>query len=253
MIDLINKIIKGKNYFVKEIDSDIARDIVKKYHYSHKCVSNSKLHLGIYRFNNILVGALQFGPCMNGYKTSKKFHDSENYFELNRMVMIDDEPRNAESQALSLCFKWLKNFTNTDYLISFSDGKENNVGYIYQATNWIYIGYRLSSSFYDLDGDIIHSVTVWHRYKEKHKDRDIKTTNEILCDTFDNVSIITSKQHIYLYPLNKKTKFKIRGKQYPKLETEIPIIKRKIIKENCITLKKPLIKLLSTEYLESCI
>lgn len=247
-------LVKNKTYYCKEIEPNIARDMVKKFHYSHKCVSNSKIHLGV--FSNVsdrLCGVLQLGPSMNGYKTSKKFHKSDKCMELNRMVMDDIEPRNAESQAISLCFKWLKTNTELDYLISFSDGKENNVGYIYQATNWHYVGYKLSNSFYDLDGDIVHSVTVWHRYKETHKDRNEKTTNEILCDNFNNVSVITSKQHIYLYKLNKSIEFLLSDKEYPKKEKETPILKRKIIKENGIIYSKPVVKVFTKEDLSSII
>lgn len=52
-------------YEVKQIEAKDAREIVKKYHYSGKVVSNSKIHLGLFR-DDILVGCLQYGPPMNG-------------------------------------------------------------------------------------------------------------------------------------------------------------------------------------------
>jgi adenine modification enzyme len=244
---------KNKNYYIKEIAAKQARDIVKRYHYSKKVVVNSKIHLGVFSFDDVLVGCQQLGPPMNGIKTSKKLSNFNNMMELNRMVMTDEEPRNAESQAISLCFKYLKKNTNLDYILSFSDGKQGNVGYIYQATNWLYIGYRVSSSFYDLDGDIVHNVTVWHRYKENHIDRDKKTTDEILYDNFNNVSKIHCKQFIYVYPLNKKCLFLFKEKQYPKKETETPIIKRTIYKENGVVLVPKKIEIYTTEKLEPII
>jgi len=69
---------------------------------------------------------------MNGNKTASKITDSLPMLELNRMVMSDSEPRNAESQAIGLCNKLLKHNTDIQYLLSFSDGK------------------------------IVHNVTVWH-------------------------------------------------------------------------------------------
>lgn len=224
----------GKSYHVGIIDSKAARNIVKQYHYSGKVVSNSKLHLGVFsNETDELVGALQYGPCMNGNKTALRFSPEIPMFELNRMVMVDDEPRNAESMALSLCNKWLKENTNLSYILSFSDGKENNCGYIYQANNWKYLGYLLSDSFYDLDGEIKHNVTVWHQYKEKHELRDTHTTDEILCEYFQNISKITSKQHVYVMPIKKKVKFNFPFLDYyPKMDTEIAILKRKWIKKN---------------------
>lgn len=247
--------IRGKKYFVREIPAKSISPLIKKLHYSGKCVSNSKLHLGIFDCEyNMLVGGLQYGPPMNGIKTSKKISDTHNnMMELNRMVIKDSEPRNSESQAISLCNKWLRANTDLDYILSFSDGKENNCGYIYQATNWIYIGYRVSDSFYDLDGNIVHSVTIWHRYKEKHPDRDIKTTHQILFDNFENISIIKSKQHIYLFPLKKNVNFNFSNKSYPKLETEVPILERKWLKKNGEILNIEFIEKFSNEKLESVI
>ena len=222
-------------YDVKLVDAKAARDIVKKYHYSGKVVANSKLHLGIFNKLDELVGCLQYGPCMNGNKTALKFSDRLPMFELNRMVMADSEPRNSESMALSLCNKWLKENTNLQYILSFSDGKENNCGYIYQANNWKYLGYMLSDSFYDLDGDIKHNVTVWHQYKEKHPLRETHTTDEILCLNFDNVSKILCKQHIYVMPLRKYVPFLFEHTtDYPKKDREVAVLERKWVKKNGI-------------------
>lgn len=238
-------------YNIRQIDAKSAKDIVKKYHYSGKVVSNSNLHLGVFKGDE-LVGCLQYGPPMNGLKTSNKILKGVKMLELNRMVMIDTEPRNSESQAISACNKWIRKNTDVEYLLSFSDGKEGNVGYIYQATNWVYIGYLVSSSFYDLDGEIMHSVSVWHKYKEKHEWRNHFTTNEILCKSFSKVSVITSKQHIYLFALNRKIKFNYEPKPYPKKDKEVPILKRKILKdENGIYLPNGIIEKYTDELITS--
>lgn len=238
-------------YEVKEIEAKEARQIVKQYHYSGKVVANSKIHLGVFK-GGVLVGCLQYGPPMNGSKTSDKIIRGVEMMELNRMVMADSEPRNAESQAIACCNKWLKNNTSIKYILSFSDGKEGNVGYIYQATNWKYIGYLLSNSFYELDGLVMHNVSVWHKFKEKHPKRDTHTTNEILCETFNNVSVITSKQHAYLMAIDKRIKFPFKEKPYPKKDKEVPILKRKILKDgNGIYLPKGKIEIYTEEELSS--
>lgn len=242
-MDLFNiaDTIKGATYHVDQIDAKEARDIVKKYHYSGKVVANSNIHLGVFRNDTgELVGALQYGPCMNGEKTSSKISEThKNMAELNRMVMNDVEPRNAESQAISLCNKWLKRNTELDYILSFSDGKEGNCGYIYQATNWKYIGFMLSNSFYRLDGGFMHSVTVWHKYKEKHPLRETHTTDEVLCTEFENVEKVWCKQHVYVMPLRRKVKFLHDDQPYPKLETETAILKSRVLKLDGVVSEKP--------------
>lgn len=243
--------VSNDTYLVKIIPANLAREIVKKYHYSGKVVANSKLHLGVFNVDNELVGCLQFGPPMNGEKTAKKICNDVRMLELNRMVMRDEEPRNSESMAISLCIKYLKKYTDFQWLLSFSDGKENNVGYIYQATNWQYLGYMLSDSFYKLDGKYMHNVTVWHKYKEKHPDRDIKTTDQILFDNYTDVRKVSCKQHIYVFPLNKRCKFLFETKPYPKLETETPVLKEIVLKDNGVVLDKKKVLIYSQEGIES--
>lgn len=231
MLDLFGDEVRSKHYAAIQISESQATDIVKRFHYSGKVVSNSKIHIGIFDKSNKLVGALSFGPAMNGEKTTKKLGNGLIY-ELNRMVMDDDQPRNAESQAISISIKYLKKFTDVAAILSFSDGKENNVGYIYQATNWKYVGYMISDSFYSLDGDITHAVTVWHRYKEKHHMRETHTTHEILRHEFSDVYKIKCKQHVYLMEIKKGALKNFESKPYPKLETEKPIMEKHWICKN---------------------
>jgi hypothetical protein len=239
MIDHNSRCVANKTYFCMEIDARRANKLIEKFHYSHKIVTNSNLHLGLFDVKGKLKGVLSFGPSMNGTATANKFSDDISMVELNRMVMDDDQPRNSESCAIGLCVKFLKRFRkDIHWILSFSDGKENNVGYIYQATNWKYLGFLSSDSFYDLDGDIIHAVTVWHRYKENHPERDTKTTHEILYDNFENVSRIHCRQHIYVMPLCSVT-FLETTKPYPKLETEIPIQKRVFLKRSGVICDPP--------------
>ena len=233
--------VENKNYYMQEIDAKIARELVKKYHYSGKVVPNSKLHLGVFnKKTNELVGALQYGTPMNASRTPQKLVKDSNQFEmleLNRMAMLDEAPKFSESQAIGLSIKYIKKYKNNiKWLLSFSDGKEGNVGTIYQATNWKYYGYRISDSFYDLDGEILHAVQIWHKYKENNKTN--KTTNQILYEIYNNVSKIYSKQFIYIFPLDKNIKILLEEQKYPKKETEPKIIKQVFYKKDGVVLDK---------------
>lgn len=111
----------------------------------------------------------------------------------------------------------------------------------------------VSDSFYKLDGQYMHNVTVWHKYKEKHPDRNIKTTDQILCDNYNDIRKVSCKQHIYVMAIKKSAKFKISKKKYPKLETEFPIIKETILKQNGKIEKKKIIVKYIEEKLDPCI
>ena len=84
----------------------------------------------------------------------KPFARSKDVFELNRLWVDDRLPRNTESQFVGWCLKKLKHLHTNIILISYADGSRKSkngvahVGFVYQATNWIYAG--TSAAFKDI-------------------------------------------------------------------------------------------------------
>lgn len=75
--------------------------------------------------------------------------------------MADSEGKNSESQAISLGIKWIKqNMPEIRLLVSYAGRKEGNYGYIYQATNWLYLGYFISNGFWIMDGREYHTANL---------------------------------------------------------------------------------------------
>lgn len=82
--------------------------------------------------------------------------DTRDYLEIGRMCMTDDMPRNSESQMLSQLVKWIrKNIPDLKVLFTWADGMLGKVGYVYQASNFIYAGYS-EGEMYMKDGVKIH-------------------------------------------------------------------------------------------------
>lgn len=227
---------ENKTYYCIEISKNISSELIKKYHYSHKATNNlSTLCLGIYRkVDDELVGTLAFGKCLNSKKTPQKIvegSDENDMYELNRMAMLDEEPKFCESQAIGLSIKWIKRHKpQIKWLLSYSDGKEGNIGTIYQATNWLYLGYFKSSSFYKVDDKTMHRATIYTVYQRDRGDKRYEV--DILCDMFNFVSRLYCKQFIYVFPLYKDINFNREVEPYPKKETEKMIFKEIIHKEN---------------------
>lgn len=136
--------------------------------------------------------------------------------------MADSEGKNSESQAISLGIKWIKkNKPEVRLLVSYSGRVEGNYGYIYQATNWEYLGYFISNGFYILDGIEHHLIGVCRLYKKYGKD--YKTMRDYLCDNYHNVIQYDSKQFIYIKRLDKSLTPAKDILSYPKPATEFPI------------------------------
>ena len=115
--------------------------------------------------------------------------------------MADSEGKNAESQAISLGIKWIKqNRPDIKLLVSYAGRKEGNYGYIYQATNWEYLGYFISNGFWFVDGEERHLATLWKRY-ERHGNTSLPFY-KALCEMYHDVRITKTKQFIYIQRLD---------------------------------------------------
>ena len=132
--------------------------MIKKYHYSNTLPKINKYFIGFYLDGN-LVGVVTLGYGTRPKHTIKKLFsslDTKDYLEIGRMCMAEEMPKNSESQMLSQLIKWLKiNLPNLKVLFTWADGMLGKVGYVYQASNFIYAGYSCGE-MYIKDGVKIH-------------------------------------------------------------------------------------------------
>ena len=69
--------------------------------------------------------------------------EAKNVYELSRLWISDEVPKNAESWLISRSIKNL----DREIVVSFADSSQNHYGYVYQAANFFYTG--LSAKFRD--------------------------------------------------------------------------------------------------------
>lgn len=68
---------------------------------------------------------------------------SRDVYELNRLWLSDECPKNLESRFIGWCLRELRKVRPNLMLVSYADGSKHHVGKVYQATNWIYTGQSL--------------------------------------------------------------------------------------------------------------
>lgn len=121
---------------------------------------------GLYKGKH-LEGVIVYGPTQsimlnNGYAAFGCDKNCKEYcpysFELLRLV-IDSDIKNAAS---ILVGRSLRVLPTPAFLVSYADGNIGRVGYVYQATNWIYTGKAGMSKVYRHreTGKTYHSRTV---------------------------------------------------------------------------------------------
>ena len=143
---------------IKEIEREDALRMIQQYHYSNTLPKLNKYFLGFF-LENELVGVVTLGWGTRPRHTIQRIFpslDTKDYLEIGRMCMTDEMPRNSESQMLSQLVKWMKvNLPEIKVLFTWADGMLGKVGYVYQASNFIYAGYS-GGEMYLKDGVKLH-------------------------------------------------------------------------------------------------
>lgn len=150
--------LKKVNYDIKLVSKEIALDMIKQYHYSNTLPKINKYFIGFY-LEDKLVGLVTLGWGTRPKHTIQKLFpslDTKDYFEIGRMCMTEEMPKNSESQMLSQLIKWIKkNIPDIKVLFTWADGMLGKCGYVYQSANFLYGGY-IMTDIYLKDGVKIH-------------------------------------------------------------------------------------------------
>lgn len=171
---------------------------IKKHHYSHTH-PGGVTHSFRLDVDNKLSGACIFGQVAGNPKALcilDGHDDPLKYAELMRLVLLDEVPKNSESQFVGWCLRWLKKNTDLLACISFADPKHGHSGIIYKASNWIYCGLQKTDRpRLIIDGIELHSRMAYNRYGTSS----VKQLKELL-----NLNITTEPRepkHRYVYVL----------------------------------------------------
>ena len=196
----------AKSIKVSAIKSDIARNFVRKWHYSGKDYPKSRLHLGAF-IDERLVGVMQFGDPLDrsnviGLVRGTKWNDM---LELNRMAMVDDTPKNTESRFISVAIKLIKrHYPNIEWLLSFSDGCQCGDGTIYRASGFVLTGIKKNTELLEYNGEIFTTVGI--RTSELMRAKFSKMTGRTIISVRDMMESgakkLTGYQFRYIYFIN---------------------------------------------------
>lgn len=178
-----------------------------RYETAIKCVvDNHYLHreapvswaFGAY-FDGRLMGCLTIGKPAS-YTLLQGVAGTENadrVFELNRLWLSDDCPRNSESRFIGWVLRILPKGI---ILVSYADTKYGHRGLVYQATNWIYTGQSVPFTDHTTNG-------LDHRSVPKHLRKALAT------DVIER-----SRKNRYVFFTDKRDRQYLRWPQlsYPK-------------------------------------
>lgn len=124
---------------VEPIDKKTAKQMVERIHYSRNFPGNVMYAFGLYKDGD-LIGVCSYGipaspPLCRGIAGEE---NKKRVLELNRLAI---EPQfNGGNEASYLISHSLKMLPHYTFVVSYADTGWTHIGYVYQATNWLYTG-----------------------------------------------------------------------------------------------------------------
>ena len=198
------------NFEVREIHKIIATDFVQKYHYSPVMPKLTKHFLGFF-LEDDLKGVLTLGWGTQPRQTINKMFpglESKDYYEIGKMCMDEEMPKNSESQMISATIKWMRKNTKCLFLYTMADGIMGKCGYVYQASNF-YFGEKYWTPVYLMEnGEKLHPRSTKELLKENAifsgKEKLFWMTSDFM--KHRGIKKIVGYMFRYIYPLNKRAK-----------------------------------------------
>lgn len=162
------------DYLVRPIPSYQTRPWLEQKHYMYRVPAISE-SFGLFKIGDVLMpeGVCTYGPPSrmfnNGYGLFGGQLERPTY-ELNRLVVNEGLPRGVLSFFVAQTFRY---FVRPSCLVSYADGNAGHHGYIYQATNWLYLGISEPQRIYfdTHQQKVIHQRTISDMFGTASKDK----------------------------------------------------------------------------------
>lgn len=128
---------------VRKITYEEAKPFILGIHYARRmpCVQYAfgLFDSGIFESDDRLIGVVTYGQPASPYLCTGIAGEENKHkvLELNRLVILPNSPKNSASYLVSHSLKMLPKGL---FIVSYADSAWGHVGYVYQATNWLYTG-----------------------------------------------------------------------------------------------------------------
>ena len=126
----------GREYIVKRIEYKDTKDLILNVHYAKRMPSVSYAY-GLF-CDDIMIGVCTYGSPASPWlcKGVCGEEHKSNVLELNRLVLV----HNRTNEASLLVARSIALLPKPKVIVSYADAAQGHIGYVYQATNWLYTG-----------------------------------------------------------------------------------------------------------------
>lgn len=126
-----------KDYEVRPITYKQTKPFILDVHYAHRMPSISYA-FGLFKDGDSLVGCVTYGMPASPWLCKGVCGPDHSKFvlELNRLVLLDNQP----NEASFLVSRSLKMLPKPRIIVSYADTAHGHVGFVYQAANFMFTG-----------------------------------------------------------------------------------------------------------------
>jgi hypothetical protein len=201
-------------YEVKTIAPKLANEIQIKNHYLKTRASCTEA-FGLFDKNTkAIIGVILYGnPTAPTTLKICGEQNQKNVVEITRLWIKDDTPRNAESFFIGATLKKV----TKPIIVAFADPEVGHVGYVYQASNFLYTGKsERGGKVIAIKGSNIHNKTLWKQYKTAQKIREVFGSENVYYKEY-----VTKHRYIYFKDNKLKRELIYKVLPYPKKCTQL--------------------------------
>ena len=159
---------------LKEINKLTASNFYKRWHYLGETDFISTINYGAY-YDGWLVGVISYGsPNAKKMRGLYDENTQDGWWEIKRLAMTDDMPKNSESRFIAISTKLLRKSFKVVGMITLADDGVGHTGTIYRASGFEYKGLTAKKSDYVKDGKKVQRGKVsgtggeWVDRSQKH-------------------------------------------------------------------------------------
>lgn len=193
---------------IEPVPVEVAGQLVSRHHYSRVMPKLTQVCYGGVIGTN-LVAVVTFGWGVRPIHTIKKLFPeltTVDYWEIGKMCLVGDLPRNSESYFLSRVLDRIRQeYPEKRLIYTWADGMVGKPGYVYQATNFLYGGYIWTDCYFTTGGEKIHPRTS-KAIMRLNPDKERKARPSKLQLRLAGILHYKGKQFRYLMPLVKGKK-----------------------------------------------
>lgn len=207
---------------VKQVSRENAKQIILAYEWLGT-MSNTSHHYGIF-FNDVCGGVVCYGNnCTANFNVPKEFGLTiKEVWTLARGACVHWTPKGSASKLISQSLKlFKKDVPEAQVVIAYSDTNAGEIGTVYQATNWYYIGTgsHHTVNFYSEDTGRKFDERLLHNLKDDWNCTRSQARDKLLKSGFKIEEKAIKHKYIFLLGSRKEKKqvlSKVTTYPYPK-------------------------------------